>query len=194
MCASPLSLCPDTVPKMLRTPPAPPSPSHPIRTLRALRRSRSTRLPPTWPSPYHNKCSEPLSTCAYANPPQPVKGVFVCQGHLCEGTYVVTGRMARKADEYYRQVFRARREAVMLGVPTKEKDENAHRERRVKRPTMGDRRFGSVHVPQRSFFKFSEMAWDEDGDDDKTRKAQEHLEDQIEQKLYPEKKVRQRWI
>ncbi|CAA7269625.1 unnamed protein product [Cyclocybe aegerita] len=57
----------------------------------------TVHLPPNWPSSLHNKCDVP--TCLFPNPPQAAEGRYNCQGGFrgfeCQGTYFVTGSMAR---------------------------------------------------------------------------------------------------
>ncbi|EPQ52537.1 hypothetical protein GLOTRDRAFT_131773 [Gloeophyllum trabeum ATCC 11539] len=169
--------------------------------------SRHVRKPlhsiPNWPSPHHNKCTEPSNICSYPNPPQPVKRTYACQGPGCSGTYTVSWCMARKADGYYREVFRIRREVVAMGAQVNDSrdsagsEENASPEKGIPRPTLGDRSFSSMDIPRRSLGSPGLCRTTRqgvlNGYEGRWRKAQEYLEDQIEQQLYPDKKVRQRW-
>lgn len=77
------------------------------------RKPKPTTLPPGWPSPYHNKCSQ--RDCIYPNSPQTVKGVYQCRGvpggFFCEGTYKITSSRAQDTERYLKELSMARRAA-----------------------------------------------------------------------------------
>ncbi|KAN0092660.1 hypothetical protein V8E55_003444 [Tylopilus felleus] len=77
------------------------------------RKPKPTTLPPGWPSPYHNKCSQ--RDCIFPNNPQTVKGVYPCRGvpggFYCEGTYKVSSSRAQDTERYLKELTMARRSA-----------------------------------------------------------------------------------
>ena len=77
------------------------------------RKPKPTTLPPGWPSPYHNKCSQP--ECIFPNNPQTVKGVYPCRGvpggFYCEGTYKISSSRAQDTERYLKELSMARRAA-----------------------------------------------------------------------------------
>ena len=74
------------------------------------RKPKPTTLPPGWPSPYHNKCSQ--RDCIFPNNPQTVKGVYPCRGvpggFYCEGTYKISSSRAQDTERYLKEVSMAR--------------------------------------------------------------------------------------
>lgn len=77
------------------------------------RKPKPTTLPPDWPSPYHNKCSQ--RDCVFPNSPQTVKGVYQCRGvpggFYCEGTYKISSSRAQDTERYLKELTMARRAA-----------------------------------------------------------------------------------
>ncbi|KAF8553922.1 hypothetical protein OG21DRAFT_1522821 [Imleria badia] len=77
------------------------------------RKPKPTTLPPGWPSPYHNKCSQ--RDCIFPNSPQTVKGVYPCRGvpggFYCEGTYKISSSRAQDTERYLKEAYMARRTA-----------------------------------------------------------------------------------
>lgn len=77
------------------------------------RKPKPTTLPPGWPSPYHNKCSQ--RDCIFPNPPQTVKGAYPCRGvpggFYCEGTYKISSSRAQDTERYLKELYMARRAA-----------------------------------------------------------------------------------
>ncbi|KAG9316120.1 hypothetical protein JVU11DRAFT_3795 [Chiua virens] len=77
------------------------------------RKPKTTSLPPGWPSPFHNKCSQ--HDCIFPNSPQTVKGVYQCRGvpggFFCEGTYKISSSRAQDTERYFKELAVARRSA-----------------------------------------------------------------------------------
>ncbi|KAH7884804.1 hypothetical protein F5I97DRAFT_1505081 [Phlebopus sp. FC_14] len=77
------------------------------------RKPKVSALPPGWPSPYHNKCTQ--RDCQYPNSPQTVKGVYQCRGvpggFFCEGTYKISSSRAQETERYLKEMAMVRRAA-----------------------------------------------------------------------------------
>ncbi|KAF9238551.1 hypothetical protein BU15DRAFT_75242 [Melanogaster broomeanus] len=77
------------------------------------RKPKTSALPPGWPSPYHNKCSQ--RDCPFPNNPHTVKGVYQCRGvpggFFCEGTYKISSSRAQETERYLKEMAMARRAA-----------------------------------------------------------------------------------
>ncbi|KAG1736503.1 hypothetical protein EDB19DRAFT_1027563 [Suillus lakei] len=151
-------------------------------------------LPPGWPSPFHNKCSQ--RDCHYANNPQTVKGVYQCRGvpggFYCEGTYKITSTRARETEHYLQEMAMARRSA-----------EEEQRQRKMsemrrpeRRPELGTRR-GGTNLSDRGIpderdrrTSFGQAPGLARG----TENRRPQTTDQILMHLYPERQIRPRWI
>ena len=85
------------------------------------------RLPSTWPSHLHNKCSN--KTCLFPNPPQAAEGTYNCQGYWrefhCQGTYYVSRSMARELMKRHEDEIAKEREAILKA------EERARRDVRI---------------------------------------------------------------
>lgn len=79
------------------------------------RKPKPLTLPPGWPSPYHNKCSQ--RDCTFPNIPQTVKGAYPCRGvpggFFCEGTYKISSSRAQETERYLKELSMARRAAAV---------------------------------------------------------------------------------
>ncbi|KAI9566867.1 hypothetical protein HD554DRAFT_1072284 [Boletus coccyginus] len=171
-----------------------------------------TTLPPGWPSPYHNKCSQ--RDCIFPNSPQTVKGVYPCRGvpggFYCEGTYKVSSSRAQDTGRYFKEVSMARRAAEeeqrKRAMPEMRRPDPNHR-RRPNYVAVDDRRRPGYGPPSPSSSQTSRPS-------DVGRPPQlprrnpsysvhrpsssqveaEYITDQIMMQLYPERKIQPRWI
>ncbi|KAI0069642.1 hypothetical protein K474DRAFT_1670750 [Panus rudis PR-1116 ss-1] len=69
----------------------------------------SSKLPPNWPSPLHNKCDK--RRCKFPNPPQAAEGRYNCvgsyHGRPCKGTYYVSRDRVRRTSHAYSNYYAA---------------------------------------------------------------------------------------
>ncbi|EGO25051.1 hypothetical protein SERLADRAFT_415894 [Serpula lacrymans var. lacrymans S7.9] len=180
------------------------------------RKPKAPAVPADWPSPYHNKCNQP--NCRYPNPPQAAKGVYICKGvpggFFCEGTYKVSNVKAQEATLYYKEISRRTAEAALRSEEErkrrevdwkrsemakrrrgKEEQEERLREervrqgygqrvhvlggveiRQVKQHVRPDPRSGAVHRPSQAQIE------------------EEYITDRKMMQMYPERRIRPRWI
>ncbi|KAH0833496.1 hypothetical protein J3R83DRAFT_12621 [Lanmaoa asiatica] len=100
------------------------------------RKPKPTTLPPGWPSPYHNKCSQ--RDCIFPNNPQTVKGIYQCRGvpggFFCEGTYKISSSRAQDTERYLKELSMARRIA--------EEEQRKRTISEMRRPDPNFRRWG----------------------------------------------------
>ncbi|KAF8839527.1 hypothetical protein BDN67DRAFT_1012250 [Paxillus ammoniavirescens] len=100
------------------------------------RKPKTSALPPGWPSPYHNKCSQ--RDCLFSNSPQTTKGVYQCRGvpggFFCEGTYKISSSRAQETERYLKEMAMARRAA--------EEEQRKRTISEMRRPDMNARRRG----------------------------------------------------
>ncbi|KIJ62858.1 hypothetical protein HYDPIDRAFT_168834 [Hydnomerulius pinastri MD-312] len=98
------------------------------------RKPKTSSLPPGWPSPYHNKCSQ--RDCLFPNSPQTVKGTYQCRGvpggFFCEGTYKIASSRAQETERYLKEMAMARR--------TAEEEQRKRTVSEMRRPDMNARR------------------------------------------------------
>ncbi|KAG0701210.1 hypothetical protein DFH29DRAFT_576514 [Suillus ampliporus] len=170
------------------------------------KKPKPSALPPGWPSPFHNKCSQ--RDCHYANNPATVKGVYQCRGvpggFYCEGTYKISSTRARETEHYLQEMAMARRSAeeeqrkrklselrrperrgVMSLVSRKIPDEqNRLGIAQALPPTRGtENRRPRTYTPSYSGHRPSQ-----------SKIESEYRTDQMLMHLYPEQQIRPRWI
>ena len=175
------------------------------------RKPKPTTLPPGWPSPYHNKCSQ--RDCIFPNSPQTVKGAYQCcgvpDGFYCEGTYKVSSSRAQDTERYLKEVSMVRRAA-----------EEAQRRRTVfemrkpdpiyRRPgrhtpdyvAVEDRRDPGYGPPSRASHgpylsrdvgRPPQLPYGRPSCSGYGQVEAEYITDQIMMRLYPERKIQPRW-
>ena len=195
---------------------SPTSPCAPLKMKSPVsRKPKPTTLPPGWPSPYHNKCSQP--DCIFPNSPQTVKGAYQCRGvpggFYCEGTYKVSSSRAQDTERYFKEVSMARRAA--------EEEQRKRTISEMRRPDPNYRRRGRdtpdyVPVDDRKrpgYGPPSRASHGQRPSRDVGRAPQlphrrpsysahspassqveaEYITDQIMMHLYPERKIQPRW-
>lgn len=167
------------------------------------KKPKPSALPPGWPSPFHNKCSQ--RDCRHANNPQTVKGVYQCRGvhggFYCDGTYKISSTRARETEHYLQEMAMARRSA--------EEEQRKHKISEMRRPELGMRR-GGMNVSDRRMPDERERAGIRQaprGTENKrlqhvphssNRPSQSEIEteyrtDQMLMHLYPELQIQPRW-
>lgn len=204
-----------------------PPPLHPHRTPHRTRlnetimiffnrKPKTSSLPPGWPSPYHNKCSQ--HDCLYPNSPQTVKGVYQCRGvpggFFCEGTYKISSSRAQESERYLKEMATRRRAAAeeeqrKRTVSEMRRPDPNSRRRDVgppvhykvlddrSRSTYGQPRTVAVRPsettkrPQISTSRRPSYAGHRPS---QTQIEQEYMTDQIMMHLYPERQIHPRWI
>lgn len=190
--------------------------SHSQRTIMIFfsRKTKTSSLPPGWPSPYHNKCSQ--RDCLFPNSPQTVKGVYQCQSipgcFYCEGTYKISSSRAQESERYLKEMA-ARCRAV-------EEEQRKRTVSEMRRPDLGHRRrdVGPVHynaLDDRTRSAYGQPPRTVAVRPNETRRPQiatsrrpsyaghkpsqaqieqEYMTDQIMMHLYPERQIHPRWI
>ncbi|OJA18924.1 hypothetical protein AZE42_07066 [Rhizopogon vesiculosus] len=165
------------------------------------KKPKPSALPPGWPSPFHNKCSQ--RECQHANNPQTVKGVYQCRGvpggFYCDGTYKISSTRARETEHYLQEMAMARRSA--------EEEQRKRKISEMRRPELGLRRAGTDkripdererlgrrQAPRGAENKRPQAHAPYSG----SRPSQSEIEseyrtDQILMNLYPEQQIRPRW-
>ncbi|KAJ8581614.1 hypothetical protein M405DRAFT_868520 [Rhizopogon salebrosus TDB-379] len=168
------------------------------------KKPKRSALPPGWPSPFHNKCSQ--RDCQHANNPQTVKGVYQCRGvpggFYCDGTYKISSTRARETEHYIQEMAMARRLA--------EEEQRKRKVSEVRPPELGSRR-GRMNLADRRIPDERERLGIKQaprGTENKKvqvhvpysggRPSQSEIEseyktDQIMMHLYPELQIRPRW-
>lgn len=177
------------------------------------KKPKSSALPPGWPSPFHNKCSQ--RDCHYANNPQTVKGVYQCRGvpggFYCEGTYKIASTRARETEHYLQEMTMARRSAE----EEQRKRKMSEMRRTERGPELGMRRGGTNMSDRRipdergrrpDYGQAPRVTRGTENRRPQTgvpcsshRPSQSEIEseyrtDQILMHLYPEREIRPRWI
>ncbi|KAG2033308.1 hypothetical protein BDR03DRAFT_1094466 [Suillus americanus] len=178
-----------------------------------MKKPKPSALPPGWPSPFHNKCSQ--RDCHYPNNPQPVKGVYQCRGipggFYCEGTYKIASTRARETEHYLQEMAMARRSAE----EEQRKRTTSEMRRPERRPELGTRRGGTNlsdrRIPDERDFRpgLGQAPRTTRGTENRRPQAgapysvhrpsqseieSEYKTDQILMHLYPEREIRPRWI
>ncbi|KAG2114847.1 hypothetical protein DEU56DRAFT_180237 [Suillus clintonianus] len=174
------------------------------------KKPKPSALPPGWPSPFHNKCSQ--RDCHHANNPQTVKGVYQCRGvpggFYCEGTYKIASTRARETEHYLQEMAMARRSA--------EEEQRKRKISEMRRPELGARRGGTNmadrRIPDERDCRpgYGQAPWSPTrGTENRRPQAyapysghrpsqseieSEYRTDQILMHLYPEREIRPRWI
>ncbi|KAF8135165.1 hypothetical protein EV363DRAFT_855210 [Boletus edulis] len=187
------------------------------------RKPKPTTLPPGWPSPYHNKCSQ--RDCIFPNNPQTVKGVYPCRGvpggFYCEGTYKISSSRAQATERYLKETAMARRAGEEVQEHRKRTisemrrpDLDTRSPRRARdSPDSGasdDRRHYPGYGPPQRTSHVSRPSRPSDvgrppqlphrhpsytGHRTTTSQVEaEYITDQIMMHLYPERKIQPRWI
>ncbi|KAF9223315.1 hypothetical protein BS17DRAFT_133822 [Gyrodon lividus] len=182
------------------------------------RKPKTSALPPGWPSPCHNKCSQ--RDCPFPNSPQTVKGVYQCRGvpggFFCEGTYKISSSRAQETERYLKEMVTARRAA-----------EEEQRERtisEIRRPDLNARRRGrdtpnyiatdnGVRLGYGQALRYNDVSRPAKPSDVGRPQVASHrrpsnaesrptssqietefITDQIMMHLYPERRIQPRWI
>ncbi|KAL4062869.1 hypothetical protein V8B97DRAFT_1636944 [Scleroderma yunnanense] len=175
------------------------------------KKPKTSALPPGWPSPYHNKCSQ--RDCLFPNNPQTAKGVYQCRGvpggFFCEGTYKVSSSRAQESERYLKEMAMRR---------STEEEQRKRTVSEMRRPDPGARRRdmaatsynivddkprggynqpprisrpNDVRRPQIAHSRRPSYAGHRPS---QAQIEQEYMTDQILMHLYPERVIHPRWI
>ncbi|KAG1737121.1 uncharacterized protein EDB91DRAFT_490216 [Suillus paluster] len=168
------------------------------------KKPKPSALPPGWPSPFHNKCSQ--RDCYHSNNPQTVKGVYQCRGvpggFYCEGTYKISSARARETEHYLQEMAMARRSAEEEQRKRKTSEMRRPERRGVMNPAdmrISDERnrLGVGQAPRTRgtenkrppiFAPYSGHR------PSQSVIESEYQTDQIMMHLYPERQIQPRWI
>lgn len=175
------------------------------------RKPKPSALPPGWPSPYHNKCSQ--RDCLFPNNPQIAKGVYQCRGvpggFFCEGTYKISSSRAQESEHYLKEMAMRRKieeeQRMRTASDARRPDLGARRRDMVttnynvvpdNRPRVGysqaprASRPNDVRRPQASQGRRPSYTGHRPS---QSQIEQEYMTDQILMQLYPGE-IRPRWI